>query len=140
MKVDLPKAIEQFKEPVVSDEERSARRGPSKYETQQAKRESKSGRLKKFFYTALGVLAISGSIAVESASRQSESKREQATEACVSALVGREVDLVEDGFGGGRLEHPAGIYSEQVACDENGNDPELAAQNIRYIPLDVNKQ
>lgn len=59
---------------------------------------------------------------------------EKKIEGCVSTLVGREVDLVQDPFGPG-LQHPRSVIEEQRACERNGGDPVVASTDIQPIPL-----
>ncbi len=56
-----------------------------------------------------------------------------AVEGCVSDLVDRNVSIPRDGLG--ELQHPKSVFSEQRACEQNENDPVLARQNLRHIPL-----
>lgn len=47
---------------------------------------------------------------------------EKARERCVSALVGRQVDLVPNPGGEPGLQHPASVFAEQSACEDANND------------------
>lgn len=64
-------------------------------------------------------------------------KYRRAVESCVGTLVGRDVHLVikDASTPTPTLEQPASVLDEQRACELNGNNPVLAKQNIRHIPI-----
>ncbi|HEX5798273.1 MAG TPA: hypothetical protein VFX79_02860 [Candidatus Saccharimonadales bacterium] len=59
---------------------------------------------------------------------------EKKIEGCVSALVGKEVNLVQDPLGPG-LQHPRSVIEEQRACERSEGDPAVASTDIQPIPL-----
>ena len=133
--INIQEAFENFSAPVMSEEEIAARRGGSTHEETEFRLPMIDGARGKATALLAGLTILaSGGLLIKAASGESE--HEQATEACVSALVGRDVDLVPGTSG---LQRPASVFNEQVACERNSNDPVVARQHIRNIPLDISK-
>jgi hypothetical protein len=79
------------------------------------------------FRRAAATAAVIGSFVALTHFERQDDARERATESCVSELVDREVNLVQDVNGG--LSHPASVIQEQLACEQNDNDSALASQH-----------
>ena len=81
-----------------------------------------------------GLAIVLGSAVLGWAANSEPSEYERATEECVGALVGHSVDLVA-ADASGALQHPREVIDEQMACGRNNNDPQVAVNDIRHVPL-----
>jgi hypothetical protein len=78
----------------------------------------------------LAVVAAAGAL---TKTGNGAAENERATENCVSAMVGRPVDLVQVAEGG-TLQHPQAVLPEQRACERNNNNYYQAGQELGRTP------